>query len=405
MRILINSINYFPELTGIGKYTGEMAEWLASRGFEVRVVTAPPYYPAWKIGSGYRGKWYSKEHRAGVTVTRCPLWVPCKPTGITRILHLASFAISCFPLMLWQALTWRPNITLVIEPPLFCAPGAWLTAKISLGTAWLHVQDFEVDAAFDLGILRFRFLQTIVTAFERWLLRRFDRVSTISERMLERLASKGVRADRRMLFPNWVDTLVIRPLEPPYPLRKEFGVPEEGSVLLYSGNMGKKQGLEILIDAAKILSHREDILFVLCGDGVAREDLEGAAASMPNIKFLPLQSAERLNDLLNMADVHLLPQRVDAEDLVMPSKLASMLASGRPVIATAREGTQVADVVKQCGVVVKPGDAARLKSAILQLVDDRVAQKRLGDAGRKYATEHWSREKVLARVFNDPMRE
>lgn len=401
MRVLINSINYFPELTGIGKYTGEMAEWLASRGFEVRVITAPPYYPSWKIGPGYSGKWYSKEHRAGVTVIRCPLWVPRKPTGVTRILHLASFAFTCFPVVLWNAVTWRPNIVFTVEPPLFCAPGAWLAARISRGMAWLHIQDFEVDAAFDLGILRFRFLQTIITGLERWLMRRFDRVSTISERMLERLASKGIRADRQMLFPNWVDTSVIRPVEPPYRLRKELNVPNESFVLLYSGNMGKKQGLEILADVGKMLSHREDILFVLCGDGVAREGLESLVAGMTNVRFLPLQPAERLNDLLNMADVHLLPQRVDAEDLVMPSKLTSMLASGRPVIATAREGTQVADVVKQCGVVVKPGDAAELKSAILQLVDDRAERKRLGEAGRRYATEHWSREKVLERVFTN----
>lgn len=399
MRILINSINYAPELTGIGKYTGEMAEWLAARGFEVRIVTAPPYYPAWKIGAGYSSKWYSREHKEGVTVIRCPLWVPQRPTGLTRILHLATFAISCFPLMLWQALTWRPNIILVIEPPLFCAPGAWLTARISRGMAWLHIQDFEVDAAFDLGILRFRFLRTIVTTFERWLLWGFDRVSTISERMLDRLASKGVPGNRQMLFSNWVDTSVIRPLEPPYRLRKELNVPDGSFVLLYSGNMGKKQGLEILADVAKMLPHRKDILFILCGDGAAREGLESLVTGMTNVRFLPLQPAECLNDLLNIADVHLLPQRVDAEDLVMPSKLTSMLASGRPVIATAREGTQVADVVKQCGVTVRPGDAVALKDAILKLIDDRTEWKRLGDAGRKYAIEHWDREKVLHKVF------
>ena len=136
MRILINSINYSPELTGIGKYTGEMAEWLAEQGYDVRVVTAPPYYPAWRVAEGYSAGWYGREIVVGVTVFRCPLWVPKKPTGVTRILHLASFALSSFPLMLWSGLFWRPNIVFVIEPPLFCAPAAWMSARIGGARAW-----------------------------------------------------------------------------------------------------------------------------------------------------------------------------------------------------------------------------------------------------------------------------
>ena len=190
MRILINSINYSPELTGIGKYTGEMAEWLAGQGHEVRVITAPPYYPAWQIAGGYSARWYKREVMAGVRIFRCPLWVPGKPTGLTRILHLASFAVSSFPLMLWHGLTWRPNIVFVVEPPLFCAPAAWITARIGGARAWLHVQDFEVDAAFDLGILRSGKLRAAVLAVEKWLLHRFDTVSTISERMVDRLSGE-----------------------------------------------------------------------------------------------------------------------------------------------------------------------------------------------------------------------
>ena len=108
-RILLVTINYWPELTGIGKYTGEMAEWLSERGFEVKVITAPPYYPAWKVSDGYSSVFYRKEKINGVSVIRCPLWVPGKLSGLKRILHLASFSLTSFPVMIWTALWWRPN--------------------------------------------------------------------------------------------------------------------------------------------------------------------------------------------------------------------------------------------------------------------------------------------------------
>jgi len=176
------------------------------------------------------------------------------------------------------------------------------------------------------------------------LLRRLDRVSAISDRMVERLAAKGVRPERCILFPNWVDTKAVFPLETPSPYRAELGIAEDQLVALYSGNMGEKQGLEMLLDVARRLSSEPRIRFVFCGEGAARQRLFDAGRHLPNVHWLPLQPAERLNDLLNMADIYLLPQRADAADLVMPSKLVGMLASGRPVIATAEPGTQVAQV-------------------------------------------------------------
>ena len=400
MRILINSINYSPELTGIGKYTGEMAEWLAEQGYDVRVVTAPPYYPAWRVAEGYSAGWYGREIVAGVTVFRCPLWVPKKPTGVTRILHLASFALSSFPLMLWSGLFWRPNIVFVIEPPLFCAPAAWMSARVGGARAWLHVQDFEVDAAFELGILRARALRSVVLAVEKWLLRRFDTVSSISLRMVERLANKGVESSRRMLFPNWVDTSAIYPLESVEGFRRELGVPEGVKILLYSGNMGEKQGLEILIETANMLSERQDILFILCGEGASRQRLMEMSEGLGNIKFIPLQPIDRLNELLNVADIHLLPQRADAEDLVMPSKLTAILASGRPVIATVRDGSQIANVVRDCGIVVSPGDAAGVRDAIAALAGDSGRRLSLGKAGRDFAVRNWKKDNVLRHAFH-----
>ena len=153
MRILIYGLNYAPELTGIGKYTGEMAVWLAERGHEVHVVTAPPYYPAWRIREDYRGTWYRTERAPGQPlVHRTPLYVPEKPTGIKRIVHLVSFMLGSLPVMV-REMFWHPDVVFTVEPTFFCAPLTLFIGKSAGAACWLHVQDFEVDAAFELGLL------------------------------------------------------------------------------------------------------------------------------------------------------------------------------------------------------------------------------------------------------------
>lgn len=401
MRFLIYGINFPPDLVGIPKYTGEMAHWLAVNGHEVRVVTAPPYYPAWRVGEGYRAGQYRRERSswangAAADVWRCPLWVPEHPSGLKRLLHLASFAASSFPVMLRQA-AWRPDVVVVVEPTLFCAPAALLAARLSGAKAWLHIQDLEVDAAFDMGLLPKGRVSRAALAFERWLLRRFDRVSTISEAMCDRVLGKGVDAERVGLFPNWVDVRSIAPMAHPSTFREELGLGDDTRVALYAGNLGEKQGLELLVDAAQRLRDRRDLVFVIAGSGSGRQRLENLAEGLPNVKFLPLQPLERLNDLLNLADVHLLPQRADAADLVMPSKLTGMVASGRSVVATAAPETQVSKVVADCGVAVPPGDGAAFANAIVALVDDAERRAAFGAAARSYAESDLAQDAIMER--------
>ena len=398
MKILIHGINYFPELTGIGKYSGEMATWLAARGHAVRVVAAPPYYPDWKIGKAYSGWRYAKETIAGVTVIRCPLWVPAKPSGLKRLVHLASFALAGLPVMLAQ-MFWRPDVVLVIAPALFCAPQAALVARLCGAKAWLHIQDFEVDAAFELGLLRGRGLRKLVATLERWLLRRFDVVSSISERMVALLAGKGVAPGQMLLFPNWVDISAISPLAGPSPFRAELGLAPDAVVVLYAGNMGNKQGLELLPQVAALLLDRLDIQFVFCGNGAGRPDLLQGCAALPNVRFLDLQAVERLNDLLGLADIHLLPQRAGAADLVMPSKLTGMLASGRAILATASPETQIFYVLEGCGLVVPPASPDLMAEGLCRLADDAPLRARLGKAARAYAEQHLDKERVLLRFL------
>lgn len=399
MKYLIIGINYYPELTGIGKYSGEMGAWLAGAGNEVRVITAPPYYPAWEISEGYSSWRYKVETIKGVRVLRCPIWVPGRVTGLKRIVHLVSFGISSLLPTLWWGIRWRPDVVLVIEPPMVCAPATLAAAKLVGAASWLHIQDFEVDAAFDLGVLKARWLRKLVLKTESWLMRRFARVTTISERMLDRLRGKGVEPQRAGLLPNWVELDRIYPLREPSSLRAEWGMTEADTVVLYSGNMGEKQGLEILLETARRLEDRRDIRFVLCGDGSARARLEALAGGMKNVQFKPLQPLDRLNDLLNLADIHVLPQRGDAADLVLPSKLTNMLASARPVVATAAPGTQVAEIVEACGIVVPPGDADSLARAVAQLADSDTKRSEFGAAARRLAETEWGKDNVLSRVF------
>lgn len=403
MRILLVGINYAPELTGIGKYSSEMAEWLVAAGHEVRVVTVPPYYPEWRVAEGYAAWRYRTETMRGVSVWRCPVWVPARPSGLKRLLHLASFALSSLPVLLRQVF-WRADAVIVIEPPLFCAPAAWLCARLSGASAWLHVQDFEVDAAFELGILRSRGLRNIVSGLEGWLMRRFDRVSTISPNMVHRLTQKGVAPEKTVLFTNWVDVYSIFPQGGPSPMRMQLGIAPAVAVALYSGNMGEKQGLEIVLESAAALSSEKHIQFILCGDGAARQRLQERYAGLPNVKWLPLQPLELLNDLLNMADIHLLPQKAGAEDLVMPSKLTGMLASGRPVVATVSKGRQVAEVLTDCGVVVEPENALLLSEAILSLSKDKPRREKLGVRAREFAIKNWSKDGILSR-FDRQLKE
>jgi colanic acid biosynthesis glycosyl transferase WcaI len=404
MRILVYGINYTPELTGIGKYSGEMVEWLSKQGHELHVIAAPPYYPAWQVGGGYSSWLYRREvvsytqlpassAYAEAVVYSCALWVPSRPSGLKRLIHLASFTLSSFPVML-RHLFWRPHVVLVIEPPLMCAPATLLVSKLCRAKSWLHVQDFEVDAAFDLGILPSGFLRRMVLSVERSLMRLFDCVSTISPNMLDQITSKGVAQDKAFLFPNWVDTQLVYPLESPSLMRADLGIPADSVIALYSGNMGEKQGLEIVLEAAKWLMANQGIRFVLCGDGASKRKLFNSYGNLPNVTWLTLQPLDRLNDLLNMADIHLLPQRTNVADLVMPSKIAGMLASGRPVLATADWGTQVAQLVTTCGKVVEPGNTQMFIQGLLELANDPQQRKKFGLTARQ-ASLKWDKLNVM----------
>lgn len=396
MRILVVGINYAPDMIGVAKYNTELCEALASFGHEVRMITAPPYYPAWHIPPRFRNLGYRHELINGVFVTRSPIYVPRNPTGTNRLLHHASFALTSMWPVLAASLRKRPDVVFSVAPSLMSAAfAAWIGRRTGALT-WLHLQDFEVDAAFDLGLLSTRRLRAPMVAIERKILRSFNCVSTISPQMAARLIAKGVDPEKIQEIRNWTDTSQIARGSRSPQLRKELGVADTDFVGLYSGTMSNKQGLELIIEAARSLDGEgTNIRFILCGEGPHKENLQRLAVGLTNVQFLGLQAAERFADLLNTVDVHLIPQKAEAADLVLPSKLGSILASGRPVIVMAEPGTGLVEEVKTGGLVVPPGDADGLTAAMRRLSNDHTLCRSLGEGARAIALARWDKTAIL----------
>jgi colanic acid biosynthesis glycosyl transferase WcaI len=366
--VLLYGINYTPEFTGVGRYSGEIGEYLTSIGHDVCVVTTPPHYPGWRALNGYSGRRWSKEVVAGASVYRCPLYLDAKMQGFKRLLAPLTFALSSAPVALAQTLKRRPDVVLVVEPTLFVAPIALLAAKFVGARTVLHVQDLEVDAAFAVGHLKSGgALSRIAAAFERLVMRRFDQVITISNRMAEKIIAKGVEPARVAIVRNWVDVDQIKPLKAPSPYRAELGLGEDDFVVLYSGAIGAKQGVGLLIEAAKHLVDHRHIVLIVAGDGPMRPALEQAEKTLPNLRTLHFQPESRFNDFLGLADLHVLPQEKGAADLLLPSKLGGMLASGRRILVTADEGTELATFLGDSCDRTAPGDPKALAEAVLRI--------------------------------------
>ena len=348
MKILLYSLNYSPELTGIGKYSGEMCDWLAENGHDVCVICAPPYYPEWQIGKGYKGWQYQTEHRNNVTVFRCPLFVPKKPKTVSRLIHLLSFALSSFPVLFKQWL-WKPDVVICIVPTFFCVPSTLLFCKLRGSKSLMHIQDFELDAMLGLGLGKSGLIAHVAGKIEHWFMHHFDAISTISYSMVQKAKMKTRQPEKVFYFPNWVDTDFLNPGADAGLFRLRWPINESTRVVLYSGNIGMKQGLEVVLQAAEKLKDDPNLLFVLVGTGAAVNELKQLAKRMQldNLKFYPLQPYEDLPALMALADIHLVVQKKGAADVVMPSKLTSIFAVGGECVITAEPHTELGQICQK----------------------------------------------------------
>jgi colanic acid biosynthesis glycosyl transferase WcaI len=397
LRILIHGINYHPEFVGIGRYTGELAAWLRSRGHAVTVLTAPPYYPEWRVPAAYRWPAWRREWLEGVEVLRAPLYAPARVTGKGRVLHELSFGASCLPW--WVALWGRPwDMVLAICPLLQSGVVPLLLARHQRIPFIVHVQDLQVDAARELGIIRQSLLLDLMARLELTLFTRAQAVTTISAAMAERIIEKGVSPLRVYVLPNWADLTAIEPGHRQNVVREELGLGNQ-ILVAYAGNIGKKQGLEVILEAAVMTRGNPDIRYVIAGAGAARASLIARARQLDldTVTFLPLQSAERFPLLLAAADIHLVVQQDKAADLVMPSKLGNILAAGRPFIATSAPDTELGrtTLYSRAGLLVPPGDSQSLAQAILGLAENAETREKMGATARKFAEARLGRDKIL----------
>ena len=400
MKILIYGINYSPELTGIGKYTGEMASWLAAEGHDIRVVTAPPYYPEWRISEGYKNA-YSRSYEGDVEVIRCPLFVPSKPSALTRLLHLFSFSVSsAFPLL--GSFSWKPDIIIQVVPTLFCSLQTLLLSWLTGAKSIIHIQDYEVDAMFDLSMASGGVAKRLAYWIERKILGGFNIVSTISEGMMKRAAEKGMKASKVVFFPNWSELGRFHDVQPSLALLKELGVDSHKKIVLYSGNMGEKQGLDTVLQAAKRLESTTDIHFLMVGEGSARAMLEELACTLAltNITFRPLQPYAKLPELLASASCHLVIQKSGAADAVLPSKLTNILAVGGGAVITATKDTTLGSLCFEydgIATLVDPESVSALQEGILSTL----AMPKPNPIAKQYAQDYLDKDVILNRFITE----
>lgn len=403
MKILLWGINYSPESTGIAPFNRELCEYLAGRGHEVSAVTAFPYYPVWKKRPEDRGRLHRAEHIAGVRLYRCWCYVPAVVTTLRRIAHELTFCIASALRILGLP---RADVYFVVSPPLALGLFAWIVTTLKGGKFVFHVQDLQPDAAVGLGMLKRGWLVRGLYALERLAYAKAAMVSGISTGMMGAFRHKGVPENRRIMLPNWLreGSAVKRDLATRAEARRKFGVTDGALLAIYAGNLGKKQSLEILGEAARLLaaepgSGDQAVRMIIAGDGAGRADLERSlqASAFTGVQLLPLLSDSDYESLLAAADVALITQAAGTGQFFFPSKLLSVLAAGLPVLAVADDGSELACAVREgeFGCVVPPGDAVGLTAALQAAARERVRIESW--AQKTIWVRRFAREQVLPR--------
>jgi len=406
--ILLLSHNFSPEPTGIGKYNGEMMDWLCKNGYNTTVITTFPYYPFWKVQAPYSNKWYKKEvveypeQGTVMNIYRCPIYIPAFPSGAKRmvqdVLLWPAMLVVLFQQILFKK---KHDLLITIAPPFHLAHLAFFYRFFRGGKIDYHIQDLQIEAAQQLNILGGSGLFNLMYKIERKILRKSDYVSTISEGMMKKVEEKA--GTKVLFFPNWADTSFFYPLFDRNAAKQQWGFKPEDWVCLYSGSIGEKQGLESIIYAAEILKDQPQIKFVIAGSGPYKIKLTELAEErgLTNVFFFPLQDKEDFNAFLNMADLHLIIQKGNASDLVMPSKLTTILAVGGVSIVTAPHGTSLEQVINEnnMGMVTTPDDTEELAAAIQNILRRNMDEMRQN--ARNYALKYLNIDNVMQTFLND----
>jgi colanic acid biosynthesis glycosyl transferase WcaI len=379
---------YWPEPIGSAPFCVDLAEWIARHRRRVTVLTSFPHYPSPALYRDYSEPAHEREMVNGVGVMRLRNWQPRHATALHRILSELHF-LALGGLALLVRRTARRPLVLSLSPSILSvALGALATRRGGRHVALVH--DIQSGLAAGLGMVRNERSLRVMRWVERVVLNRADLIVVLSQEMRDHLRALGVRAPIEIV-PIWVDPERVRPMPP-----------EKRAILrvLYSGSLGRKQGLDQIVAAAAELEAREaPIEIVLRGTGNAAERLEHRIAELGlgNIRLAALLPAGSLSEGLADGDIHLVPQDPEAADFAMPSKVFNIMAAGRPFVATARRGSSLWHLAEESGafLCVAPNDPRALADAVESLAGDAARREALGARGRAFVEANRSKSKVL----------
>lgn len=397
MRVIVWGINYAPEVAGIAPHNVAVCEFLQEQNLDVEMVTTFAYYPMWKKSAQDRHRLFRTDFIKGVPVHRCWHYVPERVSAWKRIIHEATFV---FTSTLRALALKRADVYVVVSPPLLLGKAAWFVTLLKRAPFVFLVKDLQPDAAIGLGMVRGGLFTRALYWLEAFAYKHAARVGGLSTAMLEAFRGKGVPEEKMILFPDGV--VIPKELPPRGNFRTRQRFAPDDFLAVYSGNLGVKQGLQILIEAGAHLRDAPQIRIVICGDGAAREMLQRSVQDrqLENVLMLPLQSENGYRELLVDADVSLITQQSGSGNAFFPSKILMTLAHGCPVITVADEESALAQAVREgnCGTNVLPNEPAKLAQTFRDLAQDRQRLRQWGENGRVYV-RRYDRRTLLGDFF------
>ncbi|MGH2753090.1 MAG: glycosyltransferase family 4 protein [Actinomycetota bacterium] len=398
MKLVVVVPHFAPDTAPTGAIFTRIVEELGDRGHHVEVITALPWYREHRIEPGYEGRLTRVEDTPWGRIVR----VHPFPTSDKRDLVRRAAAFSGFSLLA-GAVGIRGGAVdgvLAMSPPLTLGLDGWAIARARRARLVFNIQDVFPDVAVELGVLTNRPLIEIARSVERFCYKRADAVTVLSDDLKGNLSQK-INPEKVHVIPNFVDTDLIRPSDKENPYRREFGL-QGKTVVMYAGNVGLSQSLELMLEAAVALAYEPDLVFVINGQGAARDDLRRRAGGMDNVRFVEAQPMDRLPEVLAAADIHLVPLKRGLAAASVPSKTYSILAAGRPLIASVDAGSEITRVVERsgAGISIPPEDAEALTKAIRRLLDAPEEGERMGRNGRAFV-EGWASPGAVAEAYED----
>lgn len=394
MRIALICHVYPPEVAPAGLMVRELAEDLAGRGHDVTVLTGWPNHPQGRLFKGWRARFRQVERDpAGFRVIRCGHAIPPRDRIVHRLWYYLTFAAGTF----LNGLAAGPvDAVLCLSTPIFGSWSAWLLARLKGARFVYDVFDLHPEGARSAGLLGEGSVYRLWRAVDAALMRRSDAIATLGPGMKRQIEARGIDPAKVTLVPFWIDADRIRPGPRDNPWRRAQGIPPETFVALYAGTIGYISGAGVLAETAERLRDRAEILILCVGEGVAKDalEIEARRRALTNIRFLPFQPEEVLNDVQATADVGLVTLLPEAGKSSVPSKVLGYLAAGRPVIASVADDSDTAEMIREadCGWVVPPQDAAALADPIRRAAEHREAVRRKGSNARRYLVARYDRQ-------------